>query len=173
MHARGPPLFHSELLCRTRPFERGFLHVFVSEARNSVCPLQLPPSRATAPFARGQRRPTRPLYMHTLHAPRFSSLLDITEANASILYALEEREGRVIERRSSGSRDRAFSLRVLESRGRRIGVEGPNGFPMKEREKERGGGDGVIDLLARHKLFRSPAERRVAPFPVMGCAVDE
>ena len=42
-HARGPPLFHSGLLCRTRSFECGFLHVFVSEARNSVCPLQLPP----------------------------------------------------------------------------------------------------------------------------------
>lgn len=51
-HARGPPLFHSGLLCRTRSLECGFLHVFVSEARNSVCPLQLPPNRAylyTAP----------------------------------------------------------------------------------------------------------------------------
>lgn len=38
---RGPPLFHSGLLCRTRPLECGFLRVFVSEARNSVCPLRL------------------------------------------------------------------------------------------------------------------------------------
>lgn len=38
---RGPPLFHSGLLCRTRSLECGFLRVFVSEARNSVCPLRL------------------------------------------------------------------------------------------------------------------------------------
>lgn len=41
--------FTAGLLCRTRSLECGFLHVFVSEARNSVCPLQLRGSnRATA-----------------------------------------------------------------------------------------------------------------------------
>lgn len=61
-HARGPPLFHSGLLCRTRSFECGFLHVFVSEARNSVCPLQLPPNQAYStllllPLQRAKRGP--------------------------------------------------------------------------------------------------------------------
>lgn len=102
-HARGPPLFHSGLLCRTRSFECGFLHVFVSEARNSVCPLQLPPNRAYStllllPLQRAKRGPlagtrgvipaypacahvrstVRRIYpvLYTRVAPRFSSLLN-------------------------------------------------------------------------------------------------
>ena len=59
-------------LCRTRSLECGFLHVFVSEARNSVCPRQLlEPGHGSSP-----RRNALPIASSKASPPRWDSRCD-------------------------------------------------------------------------------------------------